>query len=271
MNKWVGVFAVTYLASGFAAYSDSSAVSQSGSNRIFSLPQEIAGFLRKKNRGGRGGCPESNIFIHGINHLDFEFERSLVFLGAPDYLCESNSFISVIVDSTGNWSTANDLTSSPSDVELLAGAPDLFKYSKGFGYLLTTIWQVEGPRHSLYYSPDGLNWTSIDLPKFSPKKSETDCCSAAELEKICVVDSKALLVATSDTADFPRETWSTPFDKSHPAKTNWTQVEAGPTLPSCAQRDQSDFIPRLLREKTNDYVIFDISDKWAVRIPGPTK
>ena len=112
---------------------------------VVSLPSGIAQTLGERNRGGREGCPESNIFVHGFRYLDDRLDRAIWFLGAPDYLCSTSSFMPVIATSDGKWTAGQGAEEDWQGGRMLLGVPTLFKQSDRLGYFLISEWQVEGP------------------------------------------------------------------------------------------------------------------------------
>ena len=238
---------------------------------VDSLPSDIAELLRGRNPGGRGGCPESNIFVHGFRYLGMQSERTIWFLGAPDYLCATNSFVSVITSPGGTWTLGQGSREDWRGSRFLAGVPILFQYSSQLGYFLVSEWQVEGPKSFMYYSAEGETWSSVELPSAARRTPNRDCCYAASIHRLCVAEPATVLITYAESADFHASTWVSPMDDSFPASVAWTQVLDLPDDLRCDDVSPRSFIPRSLREKTSDGVIFDLSIDWAVRIPGPTK
>ena len=195
------------------------------------------------------------------------------FLGAPDYLCETNSFISVIVDSNGDWTVGQADEPNWAGSRRLAGVPTYFQYSPDFGYFVTTAWQVEGPGNFLYYSSDSVAWTSIDLPEAASKLDEYDCCYAPLIRRLCLAESGSLYVTYEEDDVFHGSVWSASVaEQTFPARADWAQVADLPEEPMwCDASFPGRYVPRSLREKTADGAIFDVSWNWAVRIPGPTE
>ncbi len=238
----------------------------------FTLPADIAEALRARNHDGRGGCPESKIFVHGFHHLDVPSDRVMWFLGAPDYLCQTNSFLSVILDSEGSWVVGQTTEDDWSGSRMLPGVPTFFRYSNDLGYFVTTEWQVEGPGNFLYYSSDGVAWTSVDLPDAATKLSEHDCCFAPLVRRLCLADSGELYISYEETGQFHASEWvASVADAAFPGYVHWEQVERLPDFLRCDSSQPGSFIPRSLRQKTEDGVVFDVGYNRSVLIPGPTE
>lgn len=238
---------------------------------VVSLPSDIAGMLRERNHGGRGGCSESNIFVHGFRYLGMRLDRAIWFLGAPDYLCETNSFISVIATPGGEWTLGQTSEEDWEGSRMLAGAPVLFQHSSQLGYFLTSEWQAEAPIDFMYHSSDGESWTSVSLPVAERKNPDGDCCNAATIDRLCVDDSKNVFVSYLESDQFHGSVWSSNVDKSFPGKVDWARRSILPDYARCDGVSPNDFIPRSLREKTSEGAVFEVSIDWAVRIPGATK
>lgn len=240
-------------------------------NRVVSLPAHIAETLRQRNRGGRGGCPTSSIFVHGFRYLGIHLDRTMWFLGAPDYLCGTNSFVPVIVSSSGEWTPGWASEKGWQGSRMLSGVPVLFQHSTELGYFLTSEWQVEAPINFLYHSADGETWKSVDLPSAARKISDDYCCYAASIQRLCIAEPGSVLIVYAESEQFHASTWSATVDDSFPANVTWTRLSELPDCARCDGVERRDFMPRSLREKTGDGAVFDVSLEWAVRIPGPTK
>lgn len=241
--------------------------------RVVSLPPEIAQLIREANPGGRGGCPVSSIFVHGYHYLDHQSDRVLWFLGAPDYLCETNSFVSAIVDSNHTWTLGRADEAGWADGWRLSGTPTHFLYSAQFGYLVASAWQVEGPINFLYHSPDGVSWASVDLPVGAKRHDDTGCCYAPRIRRLCLADSGHLFVTYDEDDVFDAGIWSVSLaDLSSETRSDWTQAQQLPDQRmSCDADFPAAYMPPALREKTADGAIFDIFWNRAIRIPGPTR
>ncbi len=193
------------------------------------------------------------------------------FLGAPDYTCKTNSFISVIVARDGDWMLGQATEESWDGHRMLSGIPILFQHSSKLGYFLTSEWQAEAPVNFMYHSTDGEAWTSVDLPAAERKNRNGDCCYAATIDRLCVDDSENVFVSYAESDQFHGSTWSSIVDELSPEKVNWAQLLVLPDDVRCDVVLPNDFIPRSLREKTSEGTVFDVSTDWAVRIPGSTK
>jgi len=236
-----------------------------------SLPAEVAEALRARNPGGRGGCPESNIFIHGFRYLDTEFDRLLWFLGAPDYLCSTNSFVPAIVTRKGEWTIGRTAREDPFGSRMLAGVPVLFQRSAGLGYFLTSEWRAGGQINYLYHSQSGETWVSVPLPKGEVNQTRGDSSLVASIRRLCVAETGAIVVVYEVSPGELTGIWSSPVDESFPETVAWTRVAKLPDDARCDGVRPRDFMPRSLRDKTSDGAIFDVGLDWRVRIPGPTK
>jgi hypothetical protein len=193
------------------------------------------------------------------------------FLGAPDYLCKTNSFITVIATRDGEWTLGQTSEEDWEGSRMLAGFPVLFLHSSQLGYLLTSEWQAEAPGNFMYHSTDGATWTSVSLPVAERKNPDGDCCHAATIDRICVDDSESAFVSYRESDQFHGGIWSSNVDESFPDIVDWTRVSKLPDYARCDAGVRSNFIPRSLREKTSEGAVFDVSTDWAVRIPGATK
>lgn len=183
-------------------------------------------------------------------------------------LCETNSFVSAIVNSSGEWTIGQTSKEDGEGSRMLAGLPSLFQHSRMFGFFVISEWHFA---NHMYHSPDGVTWSSIKLPAANPKVADSGCCSAASLRALCLVESGTVLVSYSESEEFYGGVWSSSIDKTFPANVTWTQLPELPESAQCSDKGSSSFIPASLREKTDDGAIFDVSTDWAVRIPGPTK
>lgn len=241
-------------------------------SRVISLPSDIAQELRDHNSPGeRGFCHESNIFVHGFHYFDGPDYRLIWFLGAPDYLCKTNSFISVIVDSSGNWTVGKTLDKGWLGSDMLSGVPVLFQHVDNLGFFLTSEWQVEAAGNYMYYSADGETWTSVELPAPTRKSPDYDCCDAPTIGSLCIADSGKAYISYEDSRLFDGSTWASSIDKTFPQTVNWSRAPRAPEDAHCDRLWPQDFIPHSLREKTNEGALFDVLYDWAVLIPGPTK
>ena len=227
--------------------------------------------LRERNHRGWGDCPEPNIFVHGFHFLDARPDRTMWFLGAPDYLCKTNSFISVIATPGGEWTLGQASEEDWQGGRMLAGVPVLFQHSSKFGYFLTSEWQVEAPRNFMYHSTDGQTWTSVSLRAAERKNPDGNCCHAATIRSLCLADSGRVFVSYEESRQFHASVWSSKVDESFPENVDWVRVSRMPDDALCDGVWPSEFIPRSLREKTREGVLFELSTDWAVHIPGPTK
>ena len=154
---------------------------------------------------------------------------------------------------------------------MLAGIPILFQQSTDLGYFVTTEWQVEGPLNFMYYSSDGEVWVPVQLPAPERKIPDYDCCYAASIIRLCLVDSGAVYFSYAESPEFQSSGWLTPIDDSFPESINWSRVSKLPDYARCDGNWRRDFVPRSLREKTKDGALFDVSTDWAVLIPGATR
>jgi len=243
---------------------------------IFTLPEHIAQELRDLNtQGHRGSCPESNIFIHAFHYISNPDRRGtydlIWFLGAPDYLCKTNSFISVIVDSSGNWKAGKAQEESWRGSRNLAGVPVLFQHVGQLGFFLTSEWQVEGPENYMYFSIDGETWTSLVLPTPTRKSLDINCCDAPTIGSMCIADSGSAYISYEESTVFEARIWRATVDDSFPHNIDWAQVSELPEDVSCAGLWPQEFIPHSLREKTGNGALFDVWHNRSVLIPGPTK
>lgn len=239
---------------------------------VISLPSDIAQELRDRNSPGqRGSCHESNIFIHGFEYLDARLDKLIWFLGAPDYLCATNSFVSVIVDSSGNWTVGEYTDKDRQGSDFLSGVPVLFQHVNDLGFFLTAEWQIEAPGNFMYFSADGVTWTSLDLPAPTRKSADYDCCYAPSISTLCIADLGKAYISYEDSSTFEASVWGAPIDDAFPHSINWSRVPELPEDAHCDHLWRQDFIPHSLREKTKDGALFDVSYDWAVLIPGPTK
>ncbi len=238
---------------------------------VVSLPSRIADVLRSRNIGGRYGCPESSIFVHGFRSLGVMSGDSIWFLGAPDYFCETNSFMTATLNSSGEWSEGWAKKSDNSEAELLAGVPALFQYSADMGFFLTTEWQVEGPGNFLYFSADGESWSSINLPEAEGTFDEFDCCYAPEIHRLCIDESNRLFIEYDESDDFRASVWSAHVGASFSKSPKWSQLPELPAYLRCDGQWDNEFLPRSLIEKTEKGAKFRVSNERVVLIPGPTK
>lgn len=239
--------------------------------RIYRLPQDIAQRLREHNSPNqRGGCSESNIFIHGYRVLD-SLHSHMWFLGAPDYLCETNSFVSVIVDSSGNWTVGENSDEDWRGSRNLEGIPVLFKHVSQFGFFLTSEWQIEGPGNLMYFSSSGKVWTPLQLPTATHKSSEIPCCDAPTIGSLCIAGSGNLYITYEESQEFDASLWRAPIDDAFPQAVVWSQVSELPNDAECDRVWPQNFMPSSLREKSNEGALFDVGIDWAVLIPGSTK
>ena len=242
------------------------------SRHAHSLPSSVAGKLRSLNTAGqRESCHESNIFIHGYEFLGRGFNEVIWFLGAPDYLCDTNSFVAAIVDKEGNWTIGKNSEKDWNGSYLLDGAPRHFAHNPDSGMFLVTEWQIEGPGNRLYYSREGEVWVSLRLPPEIRKSDNRDCCHAAPIGSLCVADSGSFFVAYDETEVFEARQWVADTGEEISGAPEWRLVEAIPEAAICSDSHSTSFIPRSLRAKTKDGAIFDVYHGWSVRIPGPTK
>ena len=238
---------------------------------VVPLSPAIAALLREKNPGGRGGCPESNIFVHGFRYLDTRADETMWFLGAPDYLCDTNSFVSATLDADGIWTVGSVAATTDTGVELLAGVPVLFMHSDGLGYLLTTEWQIEAPGNYMYFSGDGKTWSSVMLPRPESKNPEPACCDAAPIRRLCIDEPDTVLIEYGESREYEPGTWSARTYPSDPTRPSWANVSAMPASAQCDQLWPESYVPRSLVQKTEDGAMFSISHDRIVLIPGQTK
>lgn len=253
------------------------ALAQSGErsfeeNKVSTLPSDIAKKLRDRNTPGeRYSCNESNIFVHGFEYLDLSLHRLIWFLGAPDYLCETNSFIPVILDGNGTWTAGQNSEEDWRGLKMLAGVPVLFQHVDDLGFFLTSEWQVEGPRNLMYYSADGVIWTSLDLPAPTDKRTDYGCCNAASIRNLCIADSGIAYISYEEDSEFHASIWGAPIDGAFPRNINWSRVPKMPDDAHCDGLWPHDFIPHSLRAKTKAGSLFDVAYDRKILIPGPTK
>lgn len=227
------VFVLACLTLCVVAWCAESVADDSEEKRIYRLPQDIAESLREYNSPDqRDGCAESNIFIHGYRVLD-PLHRHMWFLGAPDYLCKSNSFVSVIVDSSGNWTAGKNSEEDWRGSRNLEGAPVLFKHIGKFGFFLISEWQVEGPGNRMYYSGDGIIWTALELPAARPKSLKNDCCNAPTIRSLCVVESGDVYVSYEESQAFNAGLWRAPIDDVFPQALAWSHASDLPDDAEC--------------------------------------
>jgi len=270
-SKNTRAIALTYMLIGVISARAADVAGHTEPKRVYHLPQEVAQELRAYNSPDqRGGCAESNIFIHGYHVLD-PLRRHMWFLGAPDYLCDTSSFISVIVDSDGNWTVGKSLEEDWRGSHNLQGVPVLFKHVRNIGFFLASEWRVEGPGNLMYYSSDGVGWAPVRLPTATPKHSENGCCDAPTIRNLCVQDSGDIYLSYEDSRVFDAATWRAPIDDAFPQTVSWSRSADIPVDAVCDSHWRQDFIPSGLREKTSEGALFDSSIDWAVLIPGPTK
>lgn len=239
---------------------------------VYSLPSHIAEELRNLNaKGQRGSCNESRIFIHGFHSLDAldsnGRNKIIGFLGAPDYLCQTKSFVTVIVDSSGSWTVGKSSVENWDGSRLLAGVPKLFQQLGGIGYFLISQWQVEGPLNLAYFSTDGETWTPVKLPTAEPSSAETDCCDAPSITRLCVRYPDLVSISYAATPGFNAGVWRAPIDGLFPHDPDWSRV---PDVDENAQCDRSWPEDSLrLSEKSDEAAILEIIPDWAILIPGP--
>lgn len=238
---------------------------------VASLPSDIALMLRERNHGSRGGCSESYIFIHGFHYLGSRTDKAMWFLGAPDYLCETNSFISVIATPYGEWTIGHASDEDWLGGRMLAGVPVLFQQSSQLGYFVISEWQVEGPMNFMYHSTHGNTWVSVDLPAAECKNQDCDCSNVAAIRELCIDDSGSVLVSYLESEQFRGSVWSSKVDESFPEGVDWARVSVMPDSAQCDGVWPGNFIPGSLREKTSEGALFELSLDWAVHIPGPTR
>ncbi len=136
--------------------------------RTCSMPASILQGIRLAVRDGNFSCDKKVLFSRDF--FELADQRLLVLIGIPDYLCASNSFMPVTVDSRGQWLAGPILPGAPS---LLARGPDNSLW-------LAAQWQIEGTFPALYRSTNGVDWTEIRLPE----NRGVDCCFE-RLERIC--------------------------------------------------------------------------------------
>jgi len=136
--------------------------------RVYKMPDSIVRAIGQAVQGGNFSCAKKVLFSRDFFAL--ADGRLLILIGLPDYLCASNSFMPVTVDSHGQWLAGPILPGAPS---LLLRAPDNALW-------LAAQWQVEGTFPALYRSLDGVDWQEIKLPE----NRGVDCCFE-RLERIC--------------------------------------------------------------------------------------
>jgi hypothetical protein len=134
----------------------------------FRMPGSLLQVIRQAVRNGNFSCDKK--VLSSRDFFELPDGRLLILVGIPDYLCASNSFMPVIVDSRGRWLAGPILPGAPS---LLALAPDNSLW-------LAAQWQIEGTFPALYRSTNGADWTEIKLPE----NRGVDCCFE-RLERIC--------------------------------------------------------------------------------------
>ena len=255
----------------FLAGAAGAGVPRAAEGAVVSLPPAIAETLRAQNSGGRDGCAVSNIFVHGFHFLDTRFDRTLWFLGAPDYLCETNSFLPVIATRDGEWTTGWASEEDGLGNRMLAGVPTLFQHSAEFGHFVIAEWQIAGPMNYLYHSANGKTWISVPLPEVEAMQPAVDSGPDASIRRLCVVETGAVVVVYEELPGVRAGAWSSPVGESFPETVAWTRLAKLPDDAQCDGVWPRDFMPRSLREKTSDGAIFDVFLDWRVRIPGPTK
>lgn len=278
MNHWkIAAFIVIFGSLYYSGAARAQAVTENVQvSKIFTLPEDIAQDLRDLNSPGqRGSCDESNIFVHKFHYFNSPVQRGrfrvMWFLGAPDYLCETKSFVSVIVDHSGDWTVGMARDEDWRRSRNLAGVPALFQHVDDLGFFLTTEWQVEGPANFMYFSVDGETWISLDLPTPARKPSKEICCHAPTISSMCIADSGSAYIRYDESAIFEGRVWRTPIDDAFPDSINWSHAENLPEDAYCDGYWPEDFIPHSLRTKTKDGALFDVFHDSSVLIPGPTK
>ncbi|MCK4838838.1 MAG: hypothetical protein KAS94_08535 [Desulfobulbaceae bacterium] len=116
--------------------------------------------------------------LYSINN-----DKVLLLLGAPDYLCNSNSFLPVILDAKGTWASG----------EFMEGRPELIFKESETSVFMVTQWMIEGTYPTLFHSSDGIDWRMVALPE----ARAVDCCSEW-LSKICLRDKRIHLTFEGD-------------------------------------------------------------------------
>ena len=240
---------------------------------IYTLPADVARTLRERNRGGRGGCGESSIFIHGFHFLPgpVATTRTLWFLGAPDYLCETKSFAAVTLDGGGQWTLGLSSQEDWQGSRLLAGIPMLFVSSVELGHFLTAEWAVPGPGNYMYHSKRGVSWSPVDLPVPERKAPDHGCCNAPLIRQLCVSTTGTVFVSYDESEAFHAGAWSATVDASFPETVAWSRIPGIPDAARCGEMLHREFMPESLVEKTEDGALFDVSYDHAVLIPGATR
>ncbi|MEL6449390.1 MAG: hypothetical protein AAFQ62_15760 [Pseudomonadota bacterium] len=240
-----------------------------GNDHIVTLPADVAKMLRDQNRGDRDGCGESRIFIHDFYHLGTAADEAILFLGAPDYLCGTNSFLSAIVSERGQWrigTVGDDGLNAP----FLPGEPVLFRYSETAGYVVVSEWSSEAPINFLHHSRDGVVWSSVELPPYDSKLIEFDCCFAPQVVRLCVNGSGQVYMTYAESENFHGGTWGSSVEALSSVDDNWYRVPALPSDASCDLAGPGEWVSPTMRERREKGAVVELRPGWSVRIPGLT-
>jgi hypothetical protein len=160
-------------------------------NHVFyDLPGAVAERIKQEMSHGFSGC-DNKIILYSDQFFDMDGKGLLVLLGISDYLCNSNSFIPVKIDTTGKWEFGNFIQGKPS---FMIKGPDK-------GFWLNAQWQIEGTYPSLYRSLDGIDWKKVGLPK----NRNVDCCFEW-IDRLCFYDDTVFLEFHGDSSGI-RQYW----------------------------------------------------------------
>ncbi|MBF0528413.1 MAG: hypothetical protein HQK55_03915 [Deltaproteobacteria bacterium] len=223
-----------------------------GSGQVFLLPADIQEQIRGRLISSGNNRDQAPLFSNDF--FELSPDRLLLFLGLTDYLSDfSNTFLSVLVDKSGKWSTGL----------YLPGAPTAMFKDKDNTLWLVTQWQIEGTYPTLYKSRDGLSWSEVTLPA----NRNVDCCFEI-LEDQRAASDMLFLKFKSDTTGLSR-CWDVDYQALALVKPPWREVP-------CADlsRISSHWVRvsagNWLREEKSDSVnVFFRHSGWPVSVAAP--
>ena len=161
------------------------AASAQPADQHYKLPEQI--IKKIINQAKETGWPcsaKAAIILYDLYSIGND--KVLLLLGAPDYLCNSNSFLPVILDSQGTWASG----------EFIEGRPELIFKESETSFFMVTQWMIEGTYPTLFHSSDGINWRMLTLPE----ARDVDCCFEW-LSNICLRDKRIHLTFEGDAPE----------------------------------------------------------------------
>jgi hypothetical protein len=214
------------------------------------LPADLIQLLRDRNEGSEyGDCTlkeYARLYVHSFHSIDDE--RLLWLIGAPDYMCDSNSFFPVIVDDQGQWSHG----------EFIEGEPYVFMRLPRYGLLLSSQWTIEGTFPFLFFSSNGLVWQEMTLPE------DRDLSNTVEyLTKICVQNQQTVHLTFEGDGNIG--SWHTDVEQMFASNPNWVSEDKAPAPSAeCSTSLGAN------AQKISPYAVAQGDDLYEIKLKGRT-